>query len=172
MTNSQTAALAAGLLLVSSALAQERWDHRGAVGLLVAGHAGALSLGQERNQIENSLVLGPELGLTVAVDSEGNELKGAVRAVRGPARLDLEALLGRRGYFGEEQFKSFLDLDLVVQWAPRWTVGPRVGFGLQYELSPVIGLFGGVGLQLGFGEELRFLAGFNLGLQFRTYWLE
>jgi hypothetical protein len=172
MNDSRRAVLAAGLLLSSWALAQERWDHRGAVGLLVSGHAGALSLGQVKNQIENSLVLGPELGLTVAVDEEGNELKGAVRATVGPARLDVEALLGRRGYFGEEQFKSFLDLDLVVQASPRWTVGPRVGFGLQYELSPVVGLYGGVGLQLGFGQEIRFLAGLNLGLQFRTYWLE
>jgi hypothetical protein len=51
-------------------------------------------------------------------------------------------------------------------------VGPRLGFGLQLELSPIAGVFVSTGLQLQGGAALRFAAELMLGLQLRTYLLE
>lgn len=166
-------AIGLGLLLWgSSALGQERYDHRGAVGLLVGTGLEHTQSAAGGRFLENGLRLDADLGLTVAVGHDGNELKAFGRASLGGSAVDWSMAAGYRGYFGDGRFKTFFDLDGAAHLAPAFVLGPRVGFGAQLELSPLVGLYAGLAAQLGFGAVLRFDAELVLGLQLRSYLLE
>jgi hypothetical protein len=76
-----------------------------------------------------------------------------------------------RGNFssGEDRWRTFFDVQLAVPFTPVLLAGPRVGAGVQYELSPVAGAFCQAGLQLGLGASLLFTADVSCGVQLRTY---
>ncbi len=152
------------------AVAQERWDHRGALGLTVA--AG----GDARNAVAPSLVADNgwrgdlEVGATLSF-TDKTELRAAGRlALFGPA-LGGAALVGLRNSYGE-RLKTFFDLDALVHVAPVFTVGPRLGFGLQFEILPVLGAYAQLAGHLGFGAGLRLGFELLLGVQLRSYLLE
>lgn len=160
------------VLLSASALgAEERFDHRGALGVTLAG-------GGERKDLLGLSISDSgwrgnlEAGLTFAVTRAGSELKVAGRVTLGGAIIDGSALAGFRSYFGYERWKTMLDLDLAVHFTPLVTVGPRLGFGVQYELLGVMGVFAQLGAQLGFGRGLRLSFDLMIGVQFRTYVLD
>jgi hypothetical protein len=68
--------------------------------------------------------------------------------------------------------KTFFDLNAVVHLAPALTLGPRIGFGVQYELSPLFGVYAGLAAQIGFGQAIRFDGELIGGIQLRSYLLE
>ena len=189
------------VLLATSALADERYDHKGAVGLLLgvsAEYKAAATLagigGDEGARI------GTELGVTFAVGSDGNELKAAVRALFGGikagcndllldgtnrggcAPVDFGLFLGYRGYFDLGNWKTFFDIDAAQHVIPRlgpssartqlYTIGPRVAVGLQLDFLPVAGALFMLEGQIGFGDGLRYGAAAVLCFQLRSYLLE
>ena len=156
-----------------------RYDHHGAVGLLV------MTGGQYRVATqgvgESVLRLPFSLGVSFNIGDNSNEIVAVVSTSLSEAyRLDPRRYewvfdgnfwAGYRGYFGE-RMKTFLDFDLAATINPGFTIGPRVGFGAQYEVLSVMGVFASVAAQLGFGTALLFRAELCLGVQLRTYWLE
>ncbi len=167
---------ALGLLLLGlpkAALADERFDHRGAVGLLVGGGATGFTLGATTASATGIRPLG-ELGGTYAIGVNGNELTLAVRgSVPGAQQAPLLGLAGGyRGYFGYQQVKTFLELQITTYVTPTFLIGPRVGGGIQYELSPLVGIYLGGGVNLAFGRGLLLSGEVLGGIQVRSYLLE
>ena len=159
-----------GSLCSSAALADERFDHRGAVGLLVG--AGLEHYDVVGGVGGGGLLLDADLGATYAVGYNGNELTLLLRGGFLGPHLDAMIAFGYRGYFGRERIKTFVDFGLSAHSMPLVTLGPRVGFGVQYELSEVVGFYFGTAAQLGFSSVIRFDAELLAGVQIRSYLLE
>ena len=153
--------------------AADRFDHRGAVGLLIGyGIAFKDRLISGHLTEEGSLVAGM-LGGTYAIGTEGNELKLLAQGFRIVGDGTAWAVSGGyRGYFGQEQFKTFFDLDARADVAPTFALGPRLGFGVQFEALPTLGLFISVAAHAGAGKGLVFGAEAFAGIQIRSYLLE
>jgi hypothetical protein len=149
---------------------QERWDHRGSIGLLVGGGVEARSAIGPSGQGDTGVRLIPEVGGTFALSERLNlKISGRV-GLLGPALTGM-ALAGVRSLYGE-RFKTFFDLEASVTF-PVFTIGPKVAFGVQYELLNVIGAFASGGVNFGVGPTGARL-GFELmlGFHFRTYLFE
>ncbi|MBS1153023.1 MAG: hypothetical protein H6Q89_4721 [Myxococcaceae bacterium] len=181
------------LVLALPAHADERYDHKGAVGLLLGLTGEYKAAATIKGGGDEGWRFGTEVGATVAVGSDGNELKGSLRALFGGieagcslegscAPLDLALFLGYRSYFDLGQWKTFFDLDLAQHVVPRfdpssartqiYTIGPRVAVGVQLDFLPVAGSFLLLEGQIGFGDGLRYGAALMLGFQLRSYLLE
>src|SRR5216684_4212506 len=119
--------------------AADRFDHRGAVGLLVG---------------------------------YGMAFKDRVISGHLIEQSSLGAGMVGRSYFGQEQIKTFIDLDARADLAPTFALGPRLGFGVQFEVLPTLGLFAAVAAHAGGGNGLVFGAEAFAGIQFRSYLLE
>jgi len=159
------------LLLPALARADERFDHRGAVGLLLGG-GGEFRFNTGPNVDERGLRGVLDLGGTWAIGYNGNELLGWVRAAPSASGWGWSAVAGYRGYYGYERLRTFVDLDLAAQFRPLLTAGVRVGAGVQYEITSNVGVFVGVGLQLGGGNGVVLSGEVISGLQLRSYLLE
>lgn len=154
------------------ALAEDvRLDHRGSIGLLLSTGA-EYKASIAGGSVQNGTRLPAHLGGTMAIGPNGNELKLQFDSSwLGPA-YDLGVSFGYRGYFPVDPFKTFFDADIGFRFYDRFTVGPEIGFGVQYELSSVVGIFSTVRAKFGFGQGLRLGAELLVGLQVRTYVLE
>ncbi|MBX5480364.1 MAG: hypothetical protein IRZ16_00745 [Myxococcaceae bacterium] len=159
-------------MLAGSPAAAERFDHRGAVGLLLGGGLEWKEGVAFDSQTDIGLRIPIDVGATYAIGYDGNELMAFGRVSLLGARVDTSFACGYRGYFGEDRFKTFFDLGLQAHFTPRITAGARVGMGVQYELSPLIGTYTGLASQIGFGNGLRFDAELLVGIQLRSYLLE
>lgn len=160
-----------GLIATARAHAEDRYDHRGALGLLI-GPGYALKDEVVNSVVEEGFAIPLTLGGTVAVGDNGNEVLVETFTLLGGRHLDLGLAAGYRGYFGDERVKTFITLELAGHLSPQFTVGPRAGLGVQYELSPTVGTFALLAADLGYGAALRFTAEVSVGLQLRTYLLE
>ncbi len=151
-------------------MAAERLDHRGAVGLLLASQ---LELGEwvKGGTFNEYARPGGLLGLSCAIGVNGNELHAWVRALKDTDFVAWSGVVGYRGYFGE-RVKTFFDLGARIDIAPQAAIGPRIGFGVQSELSSFAGLFAGLAVHAGVGNGLRFSAEAFAGIQLRSYLLE
>jgi len=171
-------ALGVALLLITPrVLADERFDHRGSLGLIVAGdYSGVDSIGLSVPKKDEGLRYVLDLGATRAIGYDGNEVLGMLSLGFDAPTLqpvDLGVAGGYRGYFGSGRIKTFVDLDLSAHALRLFTVGPRVGIGAQWEIASVLGVFFGLIGELGIGTvELRYSAQLTLGFQPRTYLLE
>jgi hypothetical protein len=158
------------LLIAAPALSADRYDHRGALGLLIGGgfeFAELVRAGTFEERARGTA----QLGISGAIGENGNELKVVVQVAGfGPPAWVVFA--GYRGYFGAERFKTFMDLDLALDFHPDLVVGPRVGFGVQYELHPLLGVFAGLAVRAGIGAITRFSGEAFAGVQLRSYVLE
>ena len=159
------------LLLPAVALADERFDHRGAVALLVGGGGSILDVDTPVLAVHGNRGL-VDLGGTWAIGYNGNELLGQVRVALGGTVLDWSVMAGYRGYFGYDRLKTFLDVQLVALVKPTFLIGPRLGGGVQFELTPNVGVFAGLGFQIGAGTGLLFSRELFGGIQLRSYLLE
>ena len=149
--------------------AQESWGHRGSLGATVAGggeYITAISTSQGGLN-ENGFRAPIELAGTLSI-TEHTELRLAGRVAPPGPRVGWSVYAGIRNSRGE-RFKTFFDLDLAAHIAPIWTLGLRLGLGVQYELLPVLGAFAVAGVQGGGGAGLRLSFELLVGLQFRTY---
>lgn len=160
------------LVLLPLAASAERFDHRGAVGLLLGPgleYRSNLTPGATADVGFRGL---GDLGGTIAVGVNGNELLAFARGGLGGPSTAWSATAGYRGYFGYEQLKTFLDLTLAAHVRPYLRIGPRVGGGVQYELSSIAGLYAGFAFQFGFGNGFLFSGELVGGVQLRSYLLE
>jgi len=164
--------LVALALLPAAASAQERWDHRGSLGLTVGGaFEGRHSIAVSLNLPGDSGARGDaEVGGTLSI-TDHTELRVAGRLTLGGPTISGAALAGVRNSFGD-RLKTFFDAELMVHIGPWFTIGPHAAFGVQYEVLPVMGLFAALGVGLGFGDGLRLSGELMLGVQFRSYLLE
>src|ERR1700687_139478 len=159
------------VLLSTTAQAMERWDHRGAVGLLTAVGLDVQDRVKGEVATEQAGRFAGILGGTWAIGNDGNEVKLFVQAfARGGTAWAISA--GYGGYFGQERFKTFYDLDGRFDLSPVFTVGPRVGLGLQYEATQTIGVFAMLATRIGVGNGWAFSGEAFVGVQLRTYLLE
>jgi hypothetical protein len=164
-----TPALWLGAALAWSAAAAERFDHQGSIWAVAApGAAYAVSSSFQAVPV-NGLRWGALLGGGAAFDPEGHEVTLLARVTGRGGAVDVAGLLGLRASFGDERWRTFFDLQLAVPVFPLLLAGPRIGGGVQYELSPVAGVFCGGALQLGLGSGLLFTGDVSCGLQLRTY---
>lgn len=170
-----------GLLLLlafaAPARAEERYDHRGALGLTVASGAEFVSFIGPQGGSESAARLPLELGGTWSLtDRTELRLAGRLSPFLGgrtvTGALAGTVLAGIRNVRGLDQWKTFFDLDLAVHVAPALIIGARAAFGVQYDFLPVMGVYAQVGGQLGGGAGLRLSFEGLVGLQFRTYVLE
>ena len=166
----------AGALLSSpvalAAEEEERFDHRGALGLLVGGGIDfkrEVKSGGETEEGRRGLV---ETLLTFPFGTSGNEWTVGARTGFGGPSVDVALAGGIRGYFGEERFKTYLTAELALHVVPNVTAGPRLGFGVQYELMPVFGLYLGGAAEVTAGQGIRIAAAVVGGIQVRTYIFE
>jgi hypothetical protein len=163
--------MTAALLCASGALAEERLDHRGSVGLLI----GSGLEGQEAvsGKLKDTGARVPvDLGTTWSIGDEGSELLAIGRAGYAGTATNWAAIAGYRSYFGKEEVKTFFDLDLALHFTQTFTLGPRLGFGVQYDPHPLWGLFLGAAAQFAGGNGYRFSGEVVGGIQLRTYLLE
>lgn len=185
MASPSRAVLIAALFAASQSLAVERFDHRGAVGLLLGAEWVAKDSLPIAGYRDAGLKPGLDLGVSRAIGVDGNELALSLSvifplgctvvagSVYNPCTVyDVALFGGYRGYFGQDRLKTWFDLDAALHFSPQVTAGPRIGFGLQYELSPVLGAYAGLVGELGFGAGLRFSAQLVAGVQLRSYLLE
>jgi hypothetical protein len=171
VASSSYAALALAVLLPLGAAAQMRLDHRGSVGLLIGSGLEVQEAvsGTVREGGTRALL---DLGGTIAVGHEGNELMALARAGFGGPSINWTAIGGYRGYFGVDAWKTFFDLGIAAHFTRAFTLGPRVGFGVQYELGSLAGAYVGGAAQLSGGNGFRFSGELIAGFQFRSYLLE
>ncbi len=157
------------LRAAATALADQLLDHRGAVGLIIGGgleHKTATAAGVPSDTGFRGDV---DLGVTYAIGYDGDEF---ARGTFGGPLADFSITGGYRGYFGLERWKTFLDLGGALHLWPQLVVGPRIAFGVQYELTSNVGAFLSLGTQLGFGRGMRFDGELIGGVQLRSYLLE
>jgi hypothetical protein len=170
------------LLVVTLALLtapEERFDHHGALGLLLAA---------EGEHVDTNVAIDTgwrasfNVGGTMSIGWGSNELMlvgrstfGELPSVANPDNrlhyVGLELYGGLRGYFGD-RFKTLYEINVGVNFTPYLTAGPRAAVGIQYEISNTIGVYTTLGAQLGFGELLQFRGELAIGFQFRSYLLE
>ena len=166
--------LVLALLASSPALAEERYDHRGSLGLTVAFGGEAVAAVTSTADGERGIRLPIEVGGTLSL-SDHNELR--VAGHLSPGVGELTALggsfyAGLRNSIGYDQWKTFFDLELAAHVTPFLAFGVRGAFGVQFDFLPVMGVYAQLGGQLGGATSLRLSFELMAGVQFRTYVFE
>ena len=164
--------LCAALCISQIANASDRYDHRGAIGFLLGPGIAFQDRVASGQVTERTSWLAFMVGGTFAIGNEGNELKVLSQAFRLTEGAVWAVSAGYRGYFGQEQVKTFFDLDARADVAPTFAIGPRLGLGVQYELLPTLGVFAAVAAHVGAGNGVVFGAEAFVGIQIRSYLLE
>ena len=165
-----------GVVLLASGLclAQERYDHRGALGLTVAAGGEVVTAISSQALGERGVRVPLEVGGTLSV-SDHNELRLAARLSPGLSpitALSASFYGGIRNSIGLDQWKTFFDLELAVHATPFLAFGLRGAFGVQYDFFPIMGVYAQIGAQLGGASALRLSFEVMAGVQFRTYVFE
>lgn len=166
--------VAGALLAAGPALADERFDHHGSLGLTVAFGGEFVTAVAITSVGERGARLPIELGGTFSL-AEHTELRAAARLSPGVAPITLVGTsfyAGIRNSYGYEQWKTFFDLDLAVHATPFLAIGIRGAFGVQFDFLPIMGVYAQLGAQLGGATSLRLSFELMAGLQFRTYLFE
>lgn len=164
------AAFGALLFVALPAWAQ---SHRGSLGLTTAAGFEAVSLATPNTTGESGFRVPLELGATLALFTHTElRLSGRFSAPVNVSGWGLSFYGGIRNSFGPAEWKTFFDVDLAVHALPVFVAGLRVGFGVQYDFSPVVGVYAALSAQLGGGFGLRLSGDVSVGLQFRTYLFE
>jgi|APLak6261679142_1056127.scaffolds.fasta_scaffold00029_72 hypothetical protein len=161
-------ALVVALLASSGALAN---DHYGSLGLTVATGGEVVTAIGVTGASDRGGRVPIELGGTLALFNK-TELRLAGRFAPGIPPLTAVAVSfygGIRNSFGFEQWKTFFDLDFAAHVTPVIAFGARAGFGVQYDVLPILGVYAQLGAQLGGATSLRLSFEGTVGVQFRTY---
>ncbi len=171
-SRSGAAGLAAALLLAAApARALEpRFDHRDQMGLALEVAFSRVTATTSGGLSRSVYDLGSlRLAWSLEVTGEGDEilLGGAWSPAAEVGDTAWFADARYRGFFGSEELKTFFDAGLVAAVAPRFAVGPRVGFGVMYDFSREAGVFASLGAATAFGQFRGFSVGIGVGFQWR-----
>ena len=169
--------ITAGFLLASGlALGQQRFDHRGSLGLTVAVGGEFVTAVSSMATGENGLRIPLELGGTLAV-TDHTELRLARRASLPASRPSppwpVRSTRASATASASTSCKTFFDLELAVHPAPFFAIGVRAAFGVQYDFLPIMGVYAQLGGQLGAARpRCGSRSSCIVGVQFRTYLFE
>ena len=150
----------------------ERTDHRGSLGVLIGGGADfkrEVTTGGDTEEGVRGLTEGL---VCLPIGVSGNEWTIGARAGFGGPKVDVALAGGIRAYFGEDRFKTYLTAEVAVHIVPNVTAGPRLGFGIQYDFLPTVGVYLGGAAEVTAGQGIRIAGAVTAGFQFRTYIFE
>lgn len=153
-------------------------EHDGSVGvfLTAAPEFSSLTLSECVTCITTSVVDGfdlvNDLGVSISPEGWGAELLLRFRYVSLSRAKGEAVLFGYRRYFGRDEVKTFMELDLHATFRPVLTGGARAGFGVMWDFSPVMGLWADLAGSFGVGRGRRFGAELAIGFQARSYLLQ
>ncbi|MBL8916722.1 MAG: hypothetical protein JNM17_38830 [Archangium sp.] len=159
------------LLLVLSASAAHAQSHRGSLGLNIEGGFEALTAITSMATSDRGFRAPVEVGGTLGVFDHGEltlsgRLEFPVAFVTG---YGVSFYGGLRNSFGYDQWKTFFSIELAIHAAPFFTAGARAGFGVLYDVLPIVAVYAVLHGQLGGGVALRLSGDLSVGVQFRTY---
>jgi hypothetical protein len=151
---------------------EPRYDHRDQLGVIAELDATRVTATTQGGLSRSAYDLASlRLAFSFDVGDEGDEIQlggGWSPAASGDLALTAWSVDARyRGFFGSEELKTFFDAGLVVAVSPRLAAGPRLGFGVMYDLDRAWGLFVSLGVSTAFGEFRGFGIGLGIGVQFR-----
>jgi len=166
------AAAALAALAPAAGALEPRFDHRDQLGVLAEVTATRVTATVPGGTSRSAFDLGSlRLAFSFDVGDDGNEIHvgGAWSpGASGEPVLSAWAVDARyRGFFGSEELKTFFDAGVVVAVSPRVAAGPRVGFGVMFDLDRAWGLYASLGASTAFGEFRGFGIGLGLGVQLR-----
>jgi hypothetical protein len=151
---------------------EPRYDHRDQLGVVAEVDASRVTAttggGLSRSAFDLASL---RLAFSFDVGDDGNEI--LVGGSWSPASSGEVALTAwsvdarYRGFFGTDELKTFFDAGLLVAVSPRVAAGPRVGFGVMYDLDRAWGIFASLGASTAFGEFRGFGIGVGIGVQIR-----
>lgn len=152
-------------MLVACAVQAADIDHRGALG-------GVVSVGAHLDAplASASAKLVPRLDAMVSAalsEHDDNELFLGAGALINGAVVGIWG--GYRLYFGREEWKTFSDVGATAHLHDAFAFGPRIGIGVQYDPSALIGVFAAAHTEIVFGGGLRVGATIAVGVQGRTF---
>ncbi len=173
-----------GALLVTVATASvpalaQRLDHAGQIGARLAVAGEYLTVIGTTSDPAGSYSLfagGLEAGPTIWIDDEGDEVSLRARWLRGltgsgspeiPAHNTLSFLAGFRKYAGRDEWKTFLDGDLVVSPVSAWLGGLHVAVGVEWDPTRTLGAYASFGVIAEAGASFRFRFEATAGMQVR-----
>jgi hypothetical protein len=163
--------LCAGVAAPAAAEDTPRLDHRGALGLILAGGVSFEETVLQHGVSEEGRAPLLLAEVTFPLGAQGNEWTLAVStALATPVTVALAG--GIRAYFGDDAWKTFVTIEGTLHVTPAVSAGPRLGFGVQWDFSQVAGTFIQVAAEVTGGQGIRFGASAVGGFQFRTYILE
>jgi hypothetical protein len=165
------AGVCAGLAAPAAAEDAPRLDHRGALGVILGAGVSFQETVLKYGVVEEGRSPLFQAEVTFPLGAQGNEWTLAVgTALNTP--LTVAVAGGVRAYFGEETWKTFVTVEGTLHVTPAVSVGPRLGFGVQWDFAQVAGAFVQVAAEATAGQGIRFGASALAGFQFRTYIFE
>ena len=93
--------------------------------------------------------------MTFPLGVQGNEWTLSVSTAFGTPRVTVALSGGLGAYFGDEAWKTFVTLEGTLHVTPAVTIGPRLGFGVQWDFSQVAGAFIQVAAEVTAGQGIR-----------------
>jgi hypothetical protein len=157
-------------------------DHAGEVGVRAAAvgeFASTVNFASQASGYFSYYAGGIELGPTTWFDDEGDELslraRWIPRAIQSceSSRCDLRGevafLAGVRKFAGRDEFKTFLDADLVLSVAPAWLAGLHLAAGLLWDVCPGFGAYASLGALAELGGAFHFDFEATVGFQIRFH---
>ena len=148
-----------------------RLDHRGALGVIVGGGIAFQETVLKYGVAESGRAPFLQTEVTFPLGAQGNEWTLAVSTAFGD-RVTVAIAGGIRAYFGEEAWKTFVTVEATLHVTPAVSIGPRLGFGVQWDFAQVAGAFVQVSAEVTAGQGIRYGAAALAGFQFRTYIFE
>jgi hypothetical protein len=148
-----------------------RLDHRGALGFILGGGIAFQETVLKYGVAESGRAPLVQGDVSFPLGSQGNEWTLGVGAAFSD-RVTVALAGGIRAYFGEEAWKTFVTVEGTLHVTPAVSVGPRLGFGVQWDFAQVAGAFVQVAAEVTAGQGIRFGASALAGFQFRTYIFE
>jgi hypothetical protein len=160
-----------GLAAPAAADDAPRLDHRGALGVIFGAGISFEDTVLKYGVTEDGRSPLFQMEVTFPLGTQGNEWTLAVAtAVNTPTSVAVAG--GIRAYFGEESWKTFVTVEGTLHVTPAVSVGPRLGFGVQWDFAQVAGAFVQLAAEVTGGQGIRFGASALAGFQFRTYIFE
>ena len=110
-----------------------------------------------------------DIAATLGIGWEGAEFILRFQMMRLGSLPGESIGLGFRNYFGRDEWKTFLDLELLGAFRPVGGGGIRGAFGVIWDIHPLVGIWSEAGASIVLGRGRTFGAQFGVGIQVRSY---